>query len=400
MRPFQRSTFVLRFCKGWAVVMMSDPMTDGLEVVEPISHDFGLNLLNEHLLKRTPVMTCTGGGDETYTVPRSYDVCAGFTLRIRIPHNVAPDVRDRILCDVMNTDTSVQNAGFSSNSSVKRAAWLLDQLCGFRTLDPRIDGGVSGRQFIARALGPLASHCSDNGAYISNSSFPITEAETDMEDFMLDVPLLLNLVHPGRVVFPYMSMWYSVATTFHWPSSVAVAVASQELFLTVGAHDSCLCESRLRSMLLECNALTGISVRNRMWRWSMLAGDTTFHTSLFEVESMATYLTLTGRHRKPPDVTCVTGTLNYQESSCDVELVATADNDMYSTTYQLLHSLSGLCYITVTCNVPTEEVVIVEVNTMAVVRITGMEGLFYCANHHDGELPDMFGVEWQNKSGS
>ncbi len=352
---------------------MFDPATEGLQLAVPTPHGGQQSLHDMWRRSGYHIYECVKCVNHTVTLQNTYDICSGYVLRIRIPNGVADtDKRDTILRDVMNTSTRTLTFRCESRASLKHAAELLRQMCGFQTVDPREDSSYDAQQHIGNALRPLVAE--GHEGYFIAPTFEVSEADSDPADFVLDVPLLLNLVHAGCVVWPRMLVYSHIRMVFEWSDSVLHAVAAGDLFLSMGARNGCLCTAELRDLLFCTRHMSGYSLQPKLTRECMATGDSFVSIKdddFLRGKAQKRSVTLTGNTHKPPNVANVTLSYvdsEYESHSYVAELVRIRD-DALSASYSIegvprhIHDISMM----VTLDAPTEEWVTVDIDSLCVV---------------------------------
>ncbi len=345
---------------------LSCPLYDGLEpAASPNSS--GLHLFYHKKHDRHKI--CASSAHHPIRFARSADLYSGYVLRIRIPNGVVDvDKRHAILQDVMNTVTTITCAGqFELCATVRYASELL-QSCGFNSAgDPRSESSRAATQILYDALSPVLSQCVEEDGYreyLIMRSFAVRKCETNPEDYLLDVPLLMNFAHCGRVVMPLLSGYEEPYVSFRWPESILQALYREEVFLSFGPRYVCLCDSRLRKLLRDL-PVRGCSLHPLLTRQVMLAGSENEVVTCrwgWLKQTQVLSLTLTGTHHCPPSVSSVTvfcSGLCVMPRAVDFVLMR---QDALSTSYNIEDPPPGIDSVLVTCDASTEEPVIIDLH--------------------------------------
>ncbi len=349
-------------------------MYDGLEAAAPASSPVLRWLYDAVELK--PSLVChqvdkTSSSHDEMLCSKRWDVYSGYVLRIHIPDGVADvDKRYAILQDVMNTATSVCGMGGHTFSATVRFASDLLQSCGFfRPSDPRYDTSDEATRIIDDALRPMLSHCDTEAGkhgYVTMPSFEIRERERNPEDYLLDVPVLVNLVHLGRVFAPQLCWHEQPRMVFAWSENILQAVACGEVFLTVGPRNACVCDLELRTVLHEL-PFHGSSLCPSLIRQATLAGSVRgeyIPCRWGRVQPQATSLTLTGTCHCPPSVSSVVvGYFTTEDTSavCTVDVVLMR-HDALSVSYSLEGVPPNIDFFAVTYDASPEEPLIIDIH--------------------------------------
>ncbi len=343
---------------------LSCPLYDGLEPAASLNSS---GLGGRHREEENCHTVFASSAYHPIQFSRIADLYSGYVLRICIPNGVADgDKRHAILQDVMNTRTSVLGVGqFVLRATVRYAAELL-QSCGFTPAgDPRSDGSEDATQILHDALRPVLSQRVEGQEYCDYlilPSFPVRERETNPEDYLLDVPLLINFAHSGRVVMPLLASYQKPYMLFDWPESIVHAISREEVFLSIGPRHVCWCETQLR-ILLHNLPLRGCSLYPFLGRQAMLAGsDNAVVVCCWDGQPRVVSLTLTGTHHCPPSVSSVTVFFHANGGMPRTVDFVLTQHDALSTLYNIEDPPPGIDSVLVTCDASPEEPVIIDLH--------------------------------------
>ncbi len=276
---------------------MDDFLTAGLEPSEQIPLDNKENgeTYDELAEKmQTSPIVLTGNFHETIRYQSRFDMTCGVVLRVLIRGGALDtETRDHILRDVLFTNTFTSRL---TPVSLGCGAVILGEF-GLPMCDPR--HGVPQYARLQNAIQLLFASHSYHKPYCT---FPVTSDEEDPNDFLVDVPLIVNASDFGCVLFQTDHI-----LAFDWTPLVKRAVKANNLVLKVGCHMGYLCSPAMRlhitdaiyyGMTLRCSAERTVIPRHLDYvQVSLLL--------MGICKSRVVGIMLTGQEFEPPDLLCV-----------------------------------------------------------------------------------------------
>lgn len=371
----------------------SDPFYEGLELLSETNAIDNLvaSLLqaqiNDHLKSPSRLR---GLPDENVCISRCADIMSNFCVRVVIRGGgINVDRRQQLMTAIMGTYTRTQ----WGSASIGCGAAVLSRL-GFPTFDPRHSSppecprvrSAARRLFEAMEMTTLDELL---------PAFPLQADEQDEDDYVLDVPLILNFGHMACLNFCIGTQFMrGTEISFRWPDIVQKAVANNEVTLRIGWHMAYWLFGKLRTTLAS-SSLYGSSLQFSTQSSYVIVGESYIDIIPCRKSGYKVCITLDGLETEPPVIEYIE-VLDFDGARYAV-LEVTRVTPVLALPFHAMYE----CFVTDTpvdnfrfvFDCPTREVVEIKVALLSRCKTTCEHGLYGIQIADEGG--DFWDIEWK-----